>query len=244
MRHGENGLDKKKPGERGHATLVELCKSLTLEVFEQLRPKIESKARLRLSRERNVYDAAKDVVSEVFLAMMEKIHAWKPDGSGSLFDMRLSEFERDPQEARAKAQNRIVTWLQLVAKNKISDEFRRKSKTTSESDLCPAEDEAGYEVVNPFYSTPALQPGPETLVRIKRDMQKISDYMNGLSKEEQELLDFKFRDGMTHKEIAELLSKPEGTVKTQFHRIMDRFRDRVNLNYDVHYIDDASGRLQ
>ncbi len=101
------------------------------------------------------------------------------------------------------------TWLYTIAKNSVVDHFR--SGATVELPL--EEVESVDTVESPF----------EQAVR-SMDAQKAQSILNALGEKERELIVMRLWDGLSHKEIAEILGQSEGSVRTSFSRVMSSLK--------------------
>lgn len=97
------------------------------------------------------------------------------------------------------------TWLFAIAKNSVVDHFRSGSYV----ELPLEEVESVDTVDSPF----------EQAVR-SMDAQKAQSILNSLGEKERELIVMRLWDGLSHKEIAEILGQSEGSVRTSFSRTM------------------------
>jgi RNA polymerase sigma-70 factor (ECF subfamily) len=108
---------------------------------------------------------------------------------------------------------KVVTWLARIARNRSIDVLRshrsRPPASSSEEELAAAEDTT-------------IGPG-ERLVQSFRD-QEVRAAVASLPPDQRVALSLAFFKGMTHKEIAEALGEPLGTVKTRIRDALQKLR--------------------
>jgi RNA polymerase sigma-70 factor, ECF subfamily len=100
-----------------------------------------------------------------------------------------------------RRQASVSTWIFRVARNRRIDVFRR----TKRPELDPDE-----EMI-----LPAGVEAPEHRVEAAETEARVREAMKGLPEEQLELLKLAFYDGLSHREIAEKLDVPLGTVKSR-----------------------------
>ncbi len=101
------------------------------------------------------------------------------------------------------------TWLYTIAKNSVTDHFR--SGSTGDLPLESAEEKPVED--SPF----------ENAIKAM-DAEKAQQILEKLSKEHRELIVMRLWDGLSHKEIADILGQSEGSVRTSFSRAMTSLR--------------------
>jgi RNA polymerase sigma-70 factor, ECF subfamily len=100
-----------------------------------------------------------------------------------------------------RRQASVSTWIFRVARNRRIDVFRR----TKRPELDPEE-----EMI-----LPAGVEAPEHRVEAAETEARVREAMKGLPEEQLELLKLAFYDGLSHREIADKLDVPLGTVKSR-----------------------------
>jgi len=97
------------------------------------------------------------------------------------------------------------TWLYTIAKNSLVDHFR-----------------SGSNVELPLEEVENVDSGDSPFEQAVRSMdaQKAQSILNALGEKERELIVMRLWDGLSHKEIAEILGQSEGSVRTSFSRAM------------------------
>ena len=100
-----------------------------------------------------------------------------------------------------RRQASVSTWIFRVARNRRIDVFRR----TKRPELDPEEE----------MLLPAGVEAPDHRVEAMETEARVREAMKGLPAEQLELLKLAFYDGLSHREIAEKLDVPLGTVKSR-----------------------------
>lgn len=143
-------------------------------------------------------EAAQDITSETFFKALRKL--WQ-------FRWRNISFS---------------AWLYKIASNEISQYFRqpehRKSASLEEMQ------EQGFEPVSPHDPAGELAEAQEKLQR-HRDYCQIQAKVARLPAKYQEVIALRFFEQKQVKEIAEILGKKEGTVKSLLHRAVEKLRE-------------------
>lgn len=126
-----------------------------------------------------------DIVQEVFIKVWKKLKS---------FDTEKSQFK---------------TWLFVIARNTITDYYRKK-KITPFSSL--PEEEFKEEEIEDGVILP-----DEALAKIQ-DKEMLDKILNELKDEYKTVLTLYYQEDMTFKEIGEVLGKPMNTVKSYHQR--------------------------
>ena len=110
----------------------------------------------------------------------------------------------------------FAAWLFTIARRRVTDHYRR---------LKPTEE----------LSEEFSQGNPEILAGViqQEDLQSLEHSLRKLDEDDLELLRLRFAAGMRYKEIATLVDKTPGAVKTATYRLLDR------LKADMEKTDDA-----
>ncbi len=125
----------------------------------------------------------------------------------------MSDAEELAQETFTRAFSKLAqyndsypfsSWLFAIASNRAVDFFRKKKYVAVELD-----EEKGSE---------SPQPNPEEHLIQKQDVKDIRSKIELLKEHYRKLLELRYFEEYTYEEIAEELSLPMGTVKTQLHR--------------------------
>jgi len=143
-------------------------------------------------------EAARDITSETFFKALNKL--WQ-------FRWRNVPFS---------------AWLYRIASNEVSQYYRRPEyrKSTSLEEL----QEHGFEAISRSDPESELIEAQEKLER-HRDFLEIRARIVRLPARYQEVIALRFFEQKQIKEIAEILGKKEGTVKSLLHRALEKLRE-------------------
>ncbi len=143
-------------------------------------------------------DAAQDITSETFLKALGKL--WQ-------FEWRNISFS---------------PWLYKIATNEINQCFRKAEykKSISLEEL----QEQGFELLSPHDPESELIAAQERLKQ-HQDFLEIQKRITRLPDKYQEVIALRFFEKKQIKEIAEILGKREGTIKSLLHRAVERLRE-------------------
>jgi len=101
-----------------------------------------------------------------------------------------------------------VAFLYQIARNLVIDFYREKGK---------------IQIVSASYvADPAM--GLEEKAILSSDMSQVKEALSKLGEEQQEIIIWRYLDGLSNKEIALILGKPEGTVRVIIHRALEALR--------------------
>lgn len=114
------------------------------------------------------------------------------------------------------------SWLYKIAGNETSQYFRQADYKRSAS--LEELQEQGFEPVSPRDPERELMEAQEKLER-HRDFLEIQAKLAGLPVKYQEVIALRFFEEKQIKEIAEILGKREGTVKSLLHRAIEKLRE-------------------
>lgn len=100
-----------------------------------------------------------------------------------------------------------MTWMTTIVRNRAIDQMRKQSRDaySEESEI----ELANTASVNPFNT----------------DYMSVSHCLAELKTEQRECIQKAYLDGLTHRELAERMSSPVGTIKTWIHRGLMQLRE-------------------
>ena len=114
---------------------------------------------------------------------------------------------------------RVSTWLVNIARNRGIDLLRsRKAR--------PEQHAVAWADVNPADLSAGNNPEEDAGLRIER--QRVRSAVAQLPQEQRQALALAYFKGMSHREIAEALDEPLGTVKTRIRLGMQKLRHTLN----------------
>lgn len=133
------------------------------------------------------------------------------DAEDLLLDVFLAALERQA-DLQTLPEDNLRAWLWTVARNKMINHYRKSQRQQSVplETLAEAIDEAWL-------------PEQHLLHREERD--QLRRFLQGLSASQREALELRFLGGLRSKEIAVLLHKREGTVRTLLSRAVNALRE-------------------
>jgi len=143
-------------------------------------------------------EIAQDITSETFFEALRKL--WQ-------FHWRSISFS---------------SWLYRIATNEINQYFRKaeRRKSFSLEEL----QEQGFEPVSPQDPVSELLEGQEEL-RQHQEFLQIQEKIVQLPAKYQAVITLRFFEQKQIKEIAEILGKKEGTIKSLLHRAVEKLRE-------------------
>jgi len=143
-------------------------------------------------------EAAQDITSETFVKALRKL--WQ-------FRWRNVSFS---------------AWLYKIATNEINQYFRQAEyrKSASLEEL----QEQGFEPMSPHDPESELVEAQEKLKQYE-DFLEVQEKIVQLPAKYQEVITLRFFEQKQIKEIAEILGKREGTIKSLLHRAVEKLRE-------------------
>lgn len=156
-------------------------------------------------------------VAESFLEFYEKtfddVYRYVYFKIGNKWDTDdiVSEIFKKAYEKYKTIKSNPRSWLFSIAKNTITDHYRKNKNVTLEDDL------------SSFYYSDIFENKFEKEAEI--DCLKKSIY--SLPKEEIEIINLKYFAGMTHREISQIVEKTEDAVKMKAFRIIQKLKNLV-----------------
>ena len=110
------------------------------------------------------------------------------------------------------SRGRAVSWLIGIARNGAIDSLRAKQSRPQSNMAFNNQDG------NPYEDFASSEPGPLENLAIQRQEAFVRSCLTRLPPEQRESLILAFYNGLSHQEIAQLLGKPLGTVKSWIRR--------------------------
>lgn len=103
------------------------------------------------------------------------------------------------------------TWMYTIARNQQIDDYRKTARAQQLDEKDPH-----------FHLNDA--PTQDSLVERAEDAQTVSLALSNLPDDQRYVLNLAFQEGLSHREIAERLNLPLGTVKSRIRLAMDKMR--------------------
>ena len=123
----------------------------------------------------------------------------------------------DPGKAR------VVTWLSRIARNQAIDVLRRRSARGEHERQTWQHLKLGAE---------SASQDPILSAELSARREEVRAAMAALPENQQRALSMAFFQGLTHRQIAERLDEPLGTVKTRIRDAMQKLRSRLDGAYE------------
>jgi RNA polymerase sigma-70 factor (ECF subfamily) len=152
-------------------------------------------------------ELAQDITAETFVKALKNIGRFEWRGNGS-----------------------FSAWLYRIAGNELASYFRKKTyKAISLEYLRVSQ---GFEPVASYELEAELIAAQEELTR-HQEFLACRQQISQLPLKYQEAIALRFFAGKNLKEIAEIIGKPEGTVKSLLHRGLRKLRDWTNNSQEL-----------
>ncbi len=114
----------------------------------------------------------------------------------------------------------FLTWLLSITHNMAIDEVRKRKRRPQRSDS----DDPDLVLA----SVPDSGPSVEDEVWLRALRERIGRALDTLPAAQREAIELAYFKGMTHREIAETLNEPLGTIKTRMRLGMQKLRDQLD----------------
>src|SRR6266568_1065959 len=145
------------------------------------------------------------------LAYLRRHLPTQEDAEDLLLEVFLAALEYEPRLA-SSSEDEQRAWLGTVARNKVIDHYRRADRRRF-LPLERAEDALEGE-----------EKMPEEMVVRDEEHHRLRSYLQGLSATQQEVLQLRFTVGLRCAEIASVLNKREGAIRTMLSRSLNTLR--------------------
>lgn len=116
----------------------------------------------------------------------------------------------------------FLTWLLSITHNMAIDEVRKRKRRPQRSDS----DDPDLVLA----AVPDTGPSVEDEVWSRTLRERIGRALDTLPAAQREAIELAYFKGMTHREIAETLGEPLGTIKTRMRLGMQKLRDHLDSN--------------
>lgn len=147
-------------------------------------------------------DSAEDLAQEVFIRIYKNIKNYRSDMAG------------------------FRTWMYRIATNLCKNEIRnrnRRSKVLLDSPIGKNEDD------EPLENIQDPSPGPDILLEKKELYESLTLAISHLPEKFRTVLILRDIEGMSYDEIASIIGKPGGTVKSRLNRARLMLKDRLKI---------------
>jgi len=135
-------------------------------------------------------------------------------------DITLDVFAQVWQKSATYRADRakVSTWLTSITRNRAIDELRWRGSRAEQSSVAWAD--------LPPSAEPTVS-GAEIVAESLMQQQQVREAVAQLPDEQREVLGLAYFRGLSHREIAEALDQPLGTVKTRIRLAMEKLRQRL-----------------
>ncbi len=113
---------------------------------------------------------------------------------------------------------KVSTWLASIARYHAIDILRRQGSRPEQNSVALTEVTADALL---------SADGPEEATELTLQRQRVRAAITGLPADQQQVLSLAYFSGLTHREIAEKLGEPLGTVKTRIRLAMQKLRQAL-----------------
>jgi RNA polymerase sigma factor (sigma-70 family) len=124
----------------------------------------------------------------------------------------------------------VTAWLYRVARNRIIDLFRRKSR--EDQRFAPAPMQGGGELLWPVDLLPAAEAGPEAAYARNVLLEELEDALDELPEEQRDVFIAHELMGFSFKEIAAESGASVNTLLSRKHYAVMHLRERLQSIYD------------
>lgn len=136
-----------------------------------------------------------------------------------VFYKALSKFDKFTGE-----DEKILAWLYVIARNEVISFYRSKNKDSFVS--------LNDNIVSDF--------DVESIILTYDTEKSIMEALNKVTKEQQDALILYFIQGLKMKEVASILGKSEGAIKSLIYRGLRNMRKLIDKEYGVsYYVDEC-----
>lgn len=181
--------------------LVRLCKKGDIDAFEELMRKHQKRVFNIAYRMVGNYEEASDIAQETFISAYRGIEKFKE-------------------------KSRFSTWLHTItintAKNRLIQLKNRQAREAYSIDD-PIDTPDGKMPVEPTSNDPSILERLE----VREVAEKVQICIDSLEPEFKEVIVLRDIQGLTYGEIADVLTVPEGTVKSRLFRARDSLKERL-----------------
>ncbi len=146
-----------------------------------------------------------------------RVNADRADAEDVLQEVYVKVWNRCAQFDANKGS--AIYWLAGICHHSAIDSLRRRQRRP-QARFMTTDDDAD----DACDSLPSAEPQPLDLVIRARGAEAVQRCVRALPIEQRESLSLAFHDGLSHREIAERLGRPVGTVKTWLRRSLAQLR--------------------
>ena len=150
------------------------------------------------------YEAARDITAETFLKACVNVHKFKWQNISLLY------------------------WLYKIATNELNRYFNNQKY--SPYSLCKIQEEYGLDIIDRSHSETDGMKLKEELER-HQEFMRVNESVRKLDLKYQDVISLRFFEHKSIKEIAMILDKKEGTIKSLLSRGIEKLKDKL-ISYE------------
>lgn len=152
------------------------------------------------------YNQFKDKIYNYFLYRVGFERPLAEDLCSEVFVKALKNFSNFDKSRK------FQSWIYMIAHNHLVNHYKTSGRTVP---LEPLENFLPYS---------------DNSAEEKYELERVLKIIDAMDKSESEVLRYKFVDELNNEEIADLLGKEEGAVRTQVSRSLSKLREILNSN--------------
>ena len=116
-------------------------------------------------------------------------------------------------------QFRFKTWLLTISKNIYNDLLRKNNKKISLKTLSYSNDLQDF--------TKEDHPSPEEILITNESLESLLDKIKSLKQDYRKILQYRFFDGLSYKEISKMMDQPNNTIKVKLLRAKNLLSEKI-----------------
>lgn len=164
-------------------------------------------------------------IEEVMAAYEQKLmrYCWQLTGSEEEAQEIVQEtFLKLWKQDREKVEGHVRAWLYSVCRNHAMDIHRKEARVINFTQK--------KKVLNELEED---DPTPEDQMHSFEQTKRLREICRGLPPRQQELVRLKFQEGLSYREMAEVMDMSESNVGFQLHDAMNRLRKKLSVNQEA-----------
>lgn len=165
----------------------------------------------------NCQNGRKDDFAYIYDTFVEKIYKfiyYKTGHKETAEDLTSQTFFKALDKIDTfRINDNFSAWIYCIARNLVIDHYRTKKNDNNIDDMwdLSSDDDMELDIDN------------------KNKILAVKDYLKNLEKEQREIVIMRVWEGLSYKEIAEIIGKSEGSIKMSFSRTIKKLRKEMPL---------------
>jgi len=161
-----------------------------------------------------IYDK---LVAKVFRFIFLKVDS--PETAEDLTSQVFAKAFDRTVKRQAKVKN-LPAYIYQLARAEVADYYRKNAK---------------YKIISTesaqiFEQIPDGQVSPEDSYQIQADLKALKTSLGELDEDAQNVLIWRYLDGLSYAQMAEIMEKPESTVRVMVHRALKELKEKLDQN--------------